>query len=417
MEYKITFEDGTEGYLEHFGVKGMHWGVWNAETRARYLGLHGARRGSGAGSSGGYGGLTDKQKKAVKIALASAAVVAVLGVGLYAAKKTGVLDDGILAVKNILQKNKPSPVTVADDFKPDIFKPDEFKPDVFKPDIFDPNSTTQKLTHPFEENLPKIHGKETMSESVKKANPLFGSWGHGDNCTRCSTALELRSRGFDVEATPMENGQHAMAIADAFKDARVHGGLYDSLSDKEYKALTKILGDPSLSESERVSALGKHLLTHPSTMFKMNKGAQAPSGFADYVAKCPEGARGNFIGISNATGGGHSMFWAKENGKLAIYDGQSGEKYHDAAKVLESYSSHQWIRTDNKEINWDVMSKQVRAHNPYYDSLPSNRKYTYQETGGYQTLPTIIGDITYDSPSGGYVSKQLARKFAKAEYA
>ena len=23
-------------YLKHYGVKGMHWGVWNAETRARY---------------------------------------------------------------------------------------------------------------------------------------------------------------------------------------------------------------------------------------------------------------------------------------------------------------------------------------------------------------------------------------------
>ena len=114
MKYKVTFEDESEWYLEHFGVKGMHWGVWNAETRARYLGLLGPKRGSGAVSSGGYGGLTDKQKKAVKIALASAAVVAVLGVGLYAAKKTGVLDDGILAVKNVFQKNKKPPATVAD---------------------------------------------------------------------------------------------------------------------------------------------------------------------------------------------------------------------------------------------------------------------------------------------------------------
>ena len=36
MEYKITFEDGSEAYLAHHGVKGMKWGVWNEETRARY---------------------------------------------------------------------------------------------------------------------------------------------------------------------------------------------------------------------------------------------------------------------------------------------------------------------------------------------------------------------------------------------
>lgn len=46
MEYKLTFEDGSDGYLEHFGVKGMHWGVWNDETRARRLGLRSQRKGS-----------------------------------------------------------------------------------------------------------------------------------------------------------------------------------------------------------------------------------------------------------------------------------------------------------------------------------------------------------------------------------
>ena len=35
-EFKLTFEDGSDGYLEHFGVKGMHWGVRNSETLARY---------------------------------------------------------------------------------------------------------------------------------------------------------------------------------------------------------------------------------------------------------------------------------------------------------------------------------------------------------------------------------------------
>lgn len=40
MLYKLTFEDGSSGYLEHFGVKGMHWGVWNDETRARRMGYH-----------------------------------------------------------------------------------------------------------------------------------------------------------------------------------------------------------------------------------------------------------------------------------------------------------------------------------------------------------------------------------------
>ena len=35
MLYKLTFEDGSEA-IAHHGVKGMHWGEWNEETKERY---------------------------------------------------------------------------------------------------------------------------------------------------------------------------------------------------------------------------------------------------------------------------------------------------------------------------------------------------------------------------------------------
>ena len=35
MKYKIVYNDE----LRHFGVKGMKWGEWNEETRARYIGI------------------------------------------------------------------------------------------------------------------------------------------------------------------------------------------------------------------------------------------------------------------------------------------------------------------------------------------------------------------------------------------
>lgn len=31
--------ENQEEYLEHYGKRGMKWGVWNAETRARYIGM------------------------------------------------------------------------------------------------------------------------------------------------------------------------------------------------------------------------------------------------------------------------------------------------------------------------------------------------------------------------------------------
>lgn len=44
MDFKITFKDGANGYLSHHGVVGMHWGVWNPETRAKKMGYKDIRK-------------------------------------------------------------------------------------------------------------------------------------------------------------------------------------------------------------------------------------------------------------------------------------------------------------------------------------------------------------------------------------
>lgn len=43
MDYIVTFEDGSEGYLTHHGIKGMHWGVRNQETQMKYAGGNGGQ--------------------------------------------------------------------------------------------------------------------------------------------------------------------------------------------------------------------------------------------------------------------------------------------------------------------------------------------------------------------------------------
>ena len=48
MDYKVTFEDGSEALMHH-GIKGMKWGVWNSETAARYKGVS-ANGGGGVAS-------------------------------------------------------------------------------------------------------------------------------------------------------------------------------------------------------------------------------------------------------------------------------------------------------------------------------------------------------------------------------
>lgn len=51
MDILLTFEDGSSASLRHFGVKGMKWGVWNAETRARREGVKEIRKVAKSGKS------------------------------------------------------------------------------------------------------------------------------------------------------------------------------------------------------------------------------------------------------------------------------------------------------------------------------------------------------------------------------
>ena len=71
MQYKLTFEDGSDGYLAHHGIKGMKWGVWNEETRARRMGGTGERRTSSSKTPL----LSDRQKAMLKAGLAGTAIV------------------------------------------------------------------------------------------------------------------------------------------------------------------------------------------------------------------------------------------------------------------------------------------------------------------------------------------------------
>lgn len=67
MEFKMTFQDGSEALL-HSGIKGMKWGVWNSETAARY-----GRKGGTQHKTG----LTSGQKAIIFAAGTTAAVVGV----------------------------------------------------------------------------------------------------------------------------------------------------------------------------------------------------------------------------------------------------------------------------------------------------------------------------------------------------
>ena len=57
MDYKLTFSDGSDGYLSHYGILGMHWGVRNRQTQLKYESGNGGQM-FGRGSNATYGKLS-----------------------------------------------------------------------------------------------------------------------------------------------------------------------------------------------------------------------------------------------------------------------------------------------------------------------------------------------------------------------
>lgn len=68
MDYLVTFDDGSEGYLSHHGVKGQEWGVLSPDNAKEY-----AKYGRQAGGKKGTAAAKHKSTKVVGIADAIAA--------------------------------------------------------------------------------------------------------------------------------------------------------------------------------------------------------------------------------------------------------------------------------------------------------------------------------------------------------
>lgn len=98
-----------------------------------------------------------------------------------------------------------------------------------------PIAESDIIKNPF--SLPKIDGEHTVQTDLTNANPNYSKGGgYRMNCGNCTVAYELRRRGFDVEANPM-NGMYVSEwrkIFDGFNPSQAitkrKAGLVDELS-------------------------------------------------------------------------------------------------------------------------------------------------------------------------------------------
>ncbi len=183
----------------------------------------------------------------------------------------------------------------------------------------------------------KIEGPHSESEDMAAVNPGFRSMKpeYLSNCVLCTTAYDLRRRGYDVEANTTKLGRMPDDIA-----------TYYNISKNDIKAIRSY------------DNMIKHLNDQP------------------------DGARGNICAGVGAFDSGHSMVWEKQNGKVVIIDAQSNQKYYSIESSIINENSrmpYQIIRTDDKEINWTGIRDAVVERKTPDKSVKSEESLTMLE--------------------------------------
>lgn len=164
----------------------------------------------------------------------------------------------------------------------------------------------------------KIKGAHTPEQDAAEINKGYAdpdNLGARMNCTMCSTAYDLRRRGYDVKARETKRGRTPGDIAKMYNIKEKDIPVY-----KSYDA------------------------------------------FVDALRKEPDGSRGLTFTSYGPFNSHHCVVWEKNNGRVIIRDTQDNESFDSISSSYISRNGvvpYKYIRTDDKEINWDAIKGAV----------------------------------------------------------
>ncbi len=308
----------SPSYLYHHGILGQKWGRRNgppyplgesdhsaSERRAGWRkSLDKDKRNNKKDGGTDRYSLTDNQKRALKIGTAAVGT-ALAAYGGYKLYQSGILDNNINIGKNI----------VTDTF---------MKQHKLVGNVDSVEETFSDVAGKSASRLKRLASKETLSESLAKANPLRSTLEGQNNCTNCAVAGFLRMAGYDVTAKGTGGNQQLLGglIEDCFKGARVLDG----------------------------SAVKFGKSPEDAAEFLINKFGQNASGVCSIQWD------------HKIRPGGHAFNWDIKDGKVSFYDFQAGEKDNGVMiywKMMNPRDFFTVARLDGAEINIDALEKYV----------------------------------------------------------
>ena len=326
-DYRIVYRDE----LYHYGVKGMRWGVRRYQDESGRLTNAGKKRYSSDpkkskgpdSESDKRKGLTDKQKKYIKIG-ASVAATALVTYGAYKLYKSGKLDNLILKGRN----------KIASDIGLDPENGLKLSKDKTLPDNW------------FDDSF--LRNKSLEINNWDETNP-----GSMMNCGNCAIAFEAKMRGYRVCAKDNNNGMTASSIGQLFKGLKEESFAKVDIDNSKLKSLESCIDDD--------------FNIIPGAL--RDRGKQVETAIKNTIAtsyRSSEEARGMlFVPM---TTGSHWVSWVKKGNEVKFINSQNNkvDLIEDCFSLYTEYrnndaASLKTIRLDDLEFNNDNIRSVIQS--------------------------------------------------------
>ena len=153
-----------------------------------------------------------------------------------------------------------------------------------------------------------------LSKNLKAVNPKHDTYGTVNNCQYCVVAMDMRERGYDVQARLRNDGGYE-------KDIRKWYNNPPNFTHLQVKPLAKDETNDSMRE-------------------------RAYNVMLNRLEEQGDGARGYF-GVEFMWGGGHAMYYKVENGKVNIYNPQNTNDDVTNILAMTNPNGFSYLRLDN----------------------------------------------------------------------